>query len=332
MGLLKYISVKVITMLITLMCVSFIIYGIIELMPGDYAERELFRKFSGTGVAITQSDIEETRKQLGLDRPFMVRYFEWISNILLRFDFGSSFRMETSVNNIIKEKFLYTFFIIIMATIFSYVIALPVGVWTAIKKSGFSNTIVTIISYMGLAIPNFALALILLIINANIFDANIVGLISPEFQDKPLSIGKVLDFLSHAYIPIFVLGWASTAFQLQTMHVLMQEELEAPYVLAARARGLPERRMLLRYPVRHATIPMISTIGFDLSRAFNELPIVASILVLGELGQELLLAFLDADQNVVGAILLIITTMIVVVNLLSDLLIAAIDPRIKLQQ
>lgn len=332
MGLLKYISVKVITMLITLMCVSFIIYGIIELMPGDYAERELFRKFSGTGVAITQSDIEETRKQLGLDRPFMVRYFEWISNILLRFDFGSSFRMETSVNNIIKEKFLYTFFIIIMATIFSYVIALPVGVWTAIKKSGFSNTIVTIISYMGLAIPNFALALILLIINTNIFDANIVGLISPEFQDKPLSIGKVLDFLSHAYIPIFVLGWASTAFQLQTMHVLMQEELEAPYVLAARARGLPERRMLLRYPVRHATIPMISTIGFDLSRAFNELPIVASILVLGELGQELLLAFLDADQNVVGAILLIITTMIVVVNLLSDLLIAAIDPRIKLQQ
>lgn len=332
MGLLKYISVKVITMLITLMCVSFIIYGIIELMPGDYAERELFRKFSGTGVAITQSDIEETRKQLGLDRPFMVRYFEWISNILLRFDFGSSFRMETSVNNIIKEKFLYTFFIIIMATIFSYAIALPVGVWTAIKKSGFSNTIVTIISYMGLAIPNFALALILLIINANIFDANIVGLISPEFQDKPLSIGKVLDFLSHAYIPIFVLGWASTAFQLQTMHVLMQEELEAPYVLAARARGLPERRMLLRYPVRHATIPMISTIGFDLSRAFNELPIVASILVLGELGQELLLAFLDADQNVVGAILLIITTMIVVVNLLSDLLIAAIDPRIKLQQ
>lgn len=332
MDLFRYIVVKVVTMLVTLIAVSFIIYGIIELMPGDYAERELFRKFSGTGVAITQSDIEETRRQLGLDRPFLVRYYEWISNILLHFDFGTSFRMETSVNNIIKEKFLYTFFIIIMATILSYVIALPTGLWTAIKKTSFSNTIVTIFSYMGLAIPNFALALILLIINANIFDANIVGLISPEFQGKPLSFAKILDFLSHAYIPIFVLGWASTAFQLQTMHVLMQEELEKPYVLAARARGLPEGKMLIKYPVRHATIPMISTIGFDLSRAFNELPIVASILVLGELGQELLLAFLDADQNVVGAILLIITTMIVVVNLLSDLLIAAIDPRIKLQQ
>lgn len=327
----RFLLGRLLIAILTLLAVSFMIYGLIELMPGDYAERELFRKYSGTGVTITQVEIDQVRANLGLDRSFLVRYGEWLWNVVTRFDFGPAFRVETSVNSLIQAKFLYTFVLVVGAMLFSYLIAIPAGIWVATRKSGLADGAVTLLSYLGLALPNFAIALILLMVNAFVFKLDVTGLISQAYRDQPWSMAKFLDFLGHAYIPLLVLGWSTTAFQLQTMRGLMKDELGKLYVTAAKARGMSGWPMLLKYPARQAVMPIVSTIGFDFSRSFNELPIVASILVLGELGQELLLAFLDADQNTAAGILVCVTSIIVITNLLSDLLIGVLDPRVRFQ-
>lgn len=327
----QFVVGRLITSLLTLLAVSFMIYALIELMPGDYAERELFRKYSGTGVTITQAEIDRVRQSLGLDRPFLVRYGEWLWNVVTRFDFGPAFRVETSVNALLQGKFLYTFVLVVGAMVFSYIVAIPVGIWVATRTSGMADGVVTLLSYLGLALPNFAIALILLMLNAFVFQLDVTGLISQEFRGAPWSLAKFLDFLGHVYIPLLVLGWSTTAFQLQTMRGLMKDELGRLYVTAARARGFSGWPMLIKYPARHAVMPIVSTIGFDFSRSFNELPIVASILVLGELGQELLLAFLDADQNTAAGILVCVTSVIIAANFCSDLLLVVLDPRVRLK-
>lgn len=327
----RFVATRLLVSLLTLLAVSFMIYGLIELMPGDYAERELFRKYSGTGVTITQAEIDRVRADLGLDRPFLVRYGEWLWNVVTRLDFGPAFRVETSVNALIGDKFFYTFVLVLGAMLISYIVAIPVGIWVASRKSGIGDGVVTLLSYLGLALPNFAIALVLLMLNAFVFDLDVTGLVSQEFRDAPWSMAKFLDFLGHAYIPLLVLGWSTTAFQLQTMRGLMKDEMGKLYVTAAQARGFSGWPMLIKYPARHAVMPIVSTIGFDFARSFNELPIVASILVLGELGQELLLAFLDADQNTAAGILVCITSVIIAANFLSDLLIAALDPRVRMK-
>ncbi|MBP0037220.1 MAG: ABC transporter permease [Roseofilum sp. SBFL] len=327
----RFLAGRLIVAILTLLAVSFMIYALIELMPGDYAERELFRKYSGTGVTITQAEIDQVRANLGLDRPFLVRYGEWLWNVVTRFDFGPAFRVETSVNTLLQGKFLYTFVLVVGAMLFSYIVAIPVGIWVATRKSGIADGLVTLLSYLGLALPNFAIALVLLMLNAFVFNLDVTGLVSQAYRDEPWSFAKFLDFLGHAYIPLLVLGWSTTAFQLQTMRGLMKDELGKLYVTAARAKGLSGWPMLIKYPARHAVMPIVSTIGFDFARSFNELPIVASILVLGELGQELLLAFLDADQNTAAGILVCVTSIIIAANSLSDLLVVAIDPRVRLK-
>ncbi|MEB3230653.1 MAG: ABC transporter permease [Leptolyngbyaceae bacterium] len=327
----QFLATRLLVSALTLLAVSFMIYGLIELMPGDYAERELFRKYSGTGVTITQAEIDRVRADLGLDRPFLVRYGEWLWNVVTRFDFGPAFRVETSVNALLKDKFLYTFVLVIGAMLISYIVAIPMGIWVATRKSGLADSVVTLLSYLGLALPNFAIALVLLMLNAFVFNLDVTGLISQEYRDAPWTLAKLLDFLGHAYIPLLVLGWSTTAFQLQTMRGLMKDEMGKLYVTAAQARGASGWPMLIKYPARHAVMPIVSTIGFDFARSFNELPVVASILVLGELGQELLLAFLDADQNTAAGILVCITSVIIAANFLADILMAVLDPRVRLK-
>ncbi|MEB3212652.1 MAG: ABC transporter permease, partial [Leptolyngbyaceae bacterium] len=158
----QFLATRLVISLLTLLAVSFMIYALIELMPGDYAERELFRKYSGTGVTITQAEIDRVRADLGLDRPFLVRYGEWLWNVVTRLDFGPAFRVETSVNSLIKDKFFYTFVLVIGAMLISYIVAIPVGIWVATRKSGFADGAVSLLSYLGLALPNFAIALVLL--------------------------------------------------------------------------------------------------------------------------------------------------------------------------
>ncbi|NJN18460.1 MAG: ABC transporter permease [Oscillochloris sp.] len=319
-------------MLLTMLVVSIMVFVIMELPPGDYADRLAFRKFSGTGVTVTESDIQSIRQQLGLDRPAYERYLSWIGGILTRFDFGPAFAFETSVNNVIGNKIWFTLALLLLSLTLTYVISLPIGIIAAVNRNSAGDYLLTIVSYLGLALPNFLLALVFLYLGVRYFDISIGGLFSPAYIDAPWSAAKVWDLTTHLALPAILLAWSATALQIQTIRATMSDELNKLSVLAARARGLPEWKLLLKYPARLAINPVVSTVGFDINRIFSELPIVALVLGLPELGELLIRSYIDGDMYVAGAILLLLTFVIVFTNLLSDIALALIDPRIKLQQ
>ncbi len=328
--MLRYTVERFLGMIVTMLFVSIMVFVIMELPPGDYADRYAFRKFSGTGVNVTEADIEAIRSDLGLDQPMVFRYFDWIGGILLRGDFGQAFAFETSVVKVIGDKAWLTLAILFGTLIITYLVSIPIGIYAAVKRGSGADYGLTVFSYLGLALPNFLLALVLLYFANKWFGADIGGLFSAEYADAPWSLAKAWDLIAHLWLPAFVLAWSAVAYQLQTVRATMSDELNKLSVIAARARGVPETKLLVKYPARLAINPVVSTIGFDVNRIFSELPIVAVVLGLTELGELLLKAYLDLDMYVAGAILLLLTFMIVFMNFLSDLLLAWLDPRIKL--
>lgn len=328
--MLRFTLERLLGMVITMLLVSMMVFAIMELPPGDYADRYAFRKYSGTGVNVTEQDIEAIRSSFGLDKPMPQRYFNWISNIVLHGDFGQAFAFETAVTNVIGDKIWLTLGILFGTLLVTYMVSIPVGIYAAVRRGSAADYSLTIISYLGLALPNFLLALVLLYFANKWFNADIGGLFSSEYADAPWSAAKVWDLLKHLWLPSIVLAWSAIAYQLQTIRATMSDELNKLSVTAARARGVPEAKLLIKYPARLAINPVVSTIGFDVNRIFSELPIVAIVLGLTELGELLLRSFLDLDMYVAGAILLLLTFIIVVMNVLSDILLAWLDPRIKL--
>ncbi len=326
----KFLFQRVVGFIVTLAVVSLMVFIIMELPPGDYAERYLFRKHMGTPVTITETDLMNVRHQFGLDRPAYERYVSWIVGIVTRFDFGKSYAFDTSVNMVIGERVFLTLAILYATLIITYVLAIPVAMYAAVRRHSISDYSLTVFSYLGLALPNFLLALILLYFSFTIFGSSVGGLFSPEFERAPWSIAKALDLIKHLIVPAMVLAWSSTALQVQTVRATMLDELNKPSVIAARARGVPERRLLFKYPARLAVNPVVATIGFDVNRIFSGLPIVATVLSLPELGELLLKSYMDLDMNVAGAILLMLTFIIVAMNFISDIMLAYLDPRIRL--
>ena len=313
-----------------MLLVSVMVFIIMELPPGDYADRYAFRKYSGTGVSVTAADIQAIRVELGLDKPMVFRYLDWIGGIVLRGDFGQAFAFETSVTKVIGDKAWLTGAILFTTLVITYVVSIPIGIYAAVRRGSAADYGLTVFSYLGLALPNFLLALVLLYFANRFFGADIGGLFSERYADAPWSLAKLWDLIKHLWLPAFVLAWSAVAYQLQTVRATMSDELNKLSVTAARARGVPEMKLLVKYPARLAINPVASTIGFDVNRIFSELPIVAAVLGLTELGELLLRAYLDLDMYVAGAILLLLTFVIVFMNFLSDLLLAWLDPRIKL--
>jgi len=328
--MLRFAIQRLVGMIVTMALVSLMVFLIMELPPGDYADRYAFRKYSGTGVNVTEADIQAIRVDLGLDKPLLFRYVDWIGGIVLHGDFGQAFAFETSVVKVIGDKVWLTLGILVATLLITYAVSIPIGIYAAVKRGSAADYGLTVFSYLGLALPNFLLALILLYFANRWFGADVGGLFSNEYQRAPWSLAKFWDLIKHLWLPAFVLAWAAVAYQLQTVRATMSDELNKLSVTAARARGLPERRLLIKYPARLAINPVVSTIGFDVNRIFSELPIVAAVLGLTELGELLLKAYLDLDMYVAGAILLLLTFVIVFMNFVSDLLLAWLDPRIKL--
>ena len=326
----RFIVERFLGMIVTMVLVSMMVFVIMELPPGDYADRYAFRKFSGTGVSVTEADVAAIRADLGLDVSAPERYLNWISGIVLHGDFGQAFAFETSVVNVIGDKMWLTLLLVLLTLIITYAVSIPVGIYAAVKRGSAADYGLTVVSYLGLALPNFLLALVLLYFANRWFGAGIGGLFSPEYDRAPWSFAKFMDLMGHLWLPAVVLAWSAVAYQLQTVRATMSDELNKLSVVAARARGVPERKLLIKYPARVAINPVVSTIGFDVNRIFSELPIVAAVLGLTELGGLLLKAYLDLDMYVAGAILLLLTFVIVVMNFLSDVLLAILDPRIKL--
>ena len=314
--------------IVTLLIVCFIVFSLMELVPGTCAERYLAFK-NTQGSQITYEEIVAEEKRLGLDKPFLYRYTKWVSDIVVKQDFGDSCILRISINELLSGRFLLSLFIAITALLFSYAIAIPVGIISATTKYATLDNTLKFISYLGIALPNFLVALCMLFMTVYYGDT-MTGLFSQEYERAPWSMAKINDFLSRAWLPIFVLGWNATAFALQTVRALMLDESDKLYVMAARARGVSGMNLLWRYPAKHSLGPVINSIGFDLNRIFSALPVVALILVLTEAGALLIEALARSnDQQLAGAIIFLLTATIVFVNFVTDIILAIMDPRIR---
>lgn len=314
---------------VTLLTVSLIVFTLMEMVPGTCAERYLaFKNTQGSQISI--DDIKAEEKRLGLDRPFLVRWGSWVGNVFVKGEFGDSCILRLNINQLLADKFWISLGICLAALILSYLIAIPVGIFSASSNSPATNNALRFVSYLGLALPNFLLALIIMLASTVIFGDSLTGLFSKEFRDAAWSWARFRDFLSRAWLPIFILGWSATAFALQTVRALMLDEIGKLYVTAASARGVTGARLLWRYPARHALGPVINSLGFDLNRIFNELPIVALILTLTEAGALLIESLARSnDQQLAGAIIFLLTASIVALNFVTDILLALVDPRVR---
>ncbi len=312
----------------TLILVSFIVFSLMELVPGDCAERYIAFKAS-QGSVITAADVDAERVRLGLNRPYIIRWGEWIINAF-QGEFGTSCIQRLNISQLLGQKYWLSLGLCLSALVLAYAIAIPVGILAATSKNAALNNSLRLVSYLGLALPNFLLALMIMLFSTVMFGDSLTGLFSNELRDAPWSQEKVWDFLGHAWLPIFILGWSATAFAIQTVRALMSDEVGKLYVTAAAARGVSGRRLLMRYPARHALSPIINSLGFDLNRIFNELPIVALILTLTEAGSLLIEALARSnDQQLAGAIIFLLTASIVTINFLTDMILALTDPRVR---
>ncbi|MEM6847235.1 MAG: ABC transporter permease [Pseudomonadota bacterium] len=324
----RFVLVRAVMAMATLIIVSLVVFSLMELVPGDCAERYLAFK-NTQGSTISLADIEQERARLGLDRPFLERWATWIVGAF-QGQFGDSCILRVNIAQLLGDKFWLSLAICLAALALAYTIAIPVGIIAAASSNAFLNNSLRIVSYLGLAMPNFLLALMIMLFATVYFGETLTGLFSPEYRDEPWSWGRVLDLLKHAWLPIFILGWSATAFALQTVRALMSDEIGKLYVTAAAARGVHGRRLLWNYPARHALGPIVNSLGFDLNRIFNELPIVALILTLTDAGALLIEALARSnDQQLAGAIIFLLTASIVALNFFTDILLSVLDPRVR---
>ncbi len=313
---------------LTLVIVSFIVFSLMELVPGDCAERYLaFKNTQGSQISV--ADIDAERARLGLDKPYLVRWGNWIFNAF-QGEFGNSCILRVNIAQLLGEKFWISLGICLTSLVLAYLIAIPVGIIAATSKNALLNNSLRFISYLGLAMPNFLLALMIMLFSTIYFGDSLTGLFSKEFRNAEWSPERIRDFLSRAWLPVFILGWSATAFAIQTVRALMSDEVGKLYVTAASARGVSGRKLLWRYPARHSLGPIVNSLGFDLNRIFNELPIVALILTLTEAGALLIEALARSnDQQLAGAIIFLLTASIVSINFITDIILALTDPRVR---
>lgn len=311
----------------TLVFISIISFIIIQLPPGDYLTTYI-SQLEASGAVPDKALIESLTKQYGLDKPMYIQYFKWMGGIM-HGDFGYSFEWERPVNTLIWERLGLTLIISVFTLFFTWIVAFPFGVYSATHKYSIGDYIITLIGFIGLAIPNFMLALILMWIGYTQFGLSVGGLFSPEYSQAAWSFGKFLDLLKHMWIPVIVIGTSGTAALIRTMRANLLDEMNKPYVTTARAKGISERKLLYKYPVRIALIPFISTVGWSLPMLISGETIVAVVLNLPTTGPLLLRSLQSQDMYLAGSFIMILSVLTVIGTLISDILLAVVDPRIR---
>lgn len=317
-------------MIPTLLAVSVVAFAIIQLPPGDYLTT-LMADWASQGGAVEAGTLDALRDRFGLDQPIYVQYWKWISGIVLHGDFGVSFEHNKPVSEIIWGRLGYTFLISGMTLVFIWVMAIPIGIYSAVRQYSIGDYIATLFGFIGLAIPSFLLALVLMYVTAVVFEASVGGIFSMEYAGAPWSVAKFIDFLKHVWMPILVVGMAGLASLIRVIRANLLDELHKPYVVTARAKGLPEWRLILKYPVRIALNPLISTIGWILPSLVSGEIIVSVVLSLPTSGPILLRSLMAQDMYLAGSIILMVSTMTIIGTLISDILLALVDPRIRYQ-
>ena len=317
-------------MVATLAAVSVVAFVLIQLPPGDYADAYA-NKRQQAGAPISVQELDEMRLRLGLDRPWYVQYGSWVSAIVLKGDLGYSWEWRRPEVDVIAERLPLTLMLAFSTLFFMYVVALPIGIYSAFRQYSLTDHAFSTIGYVGLATPNFLLALILMYLGQQWFGQSVGGLFSPEFQDAPWSWARFKDLAGHLWVPVIVLGTAGTAYLIRTMRAAVLDELNQMYVMAARAGGLSPMHLLFKYPVRMALNPILATLGWRLTYVISGAPIVGVVMSLPDTGPLFLHALLNQDMYLAGAMVLVYCSLTIIGTFVSDLLLIALDPRIRME-
>jgi peptide/nickel transport system permease protein len=326
--MLRYSLLRIAFMIPITVLISMIVFVIIQLPPGDFVTT-MTARMSQQNESIDPAVLDALRARYGFDQPVYVQYWKWVSGIVLNGDFGQSFDWNRPVAELIWGRIGLTLIVSVVTLLFIWLVAFPVGIYSAIRQYSFGDYVATFFGFIGLAVPNFLLALILMYLTTKYLNWSPGGLFSSEFINADWSWARVSDLIGHLWIPVIVLGTSGTASLIRIMRANLLDELGKPYVEMARARGLSETRLLMKYPVRVALNPFVSTIGWILPNLVSGAVVTAIVLNLPLSGPLLLNALFAQDMYLAGAIIMLLSILTLIGTLISDLLLAWLDPRVR---
>ncbi len=326
--MLQFIIRRLLIFLPMLFLMSIVAFAIIQAPPGDFLT-DYIAQLQATGELADESEVEALRSQYGLDQPLYVQYFKWVWGIV-QWDLGLSIEWRRPVKELVNERLAMTVVLGVSTIIFTWTLAIPIGILSAVKKYTPIDYFFTFLSYFGVGTPNFMIALVAMWFAFSWFGIRATGLFSEEYITAPWSFGKLIDLIKHMWVPMLILGTDGTARFTRIVRANLLDEMNKPYVETARAKGLPEWKVVLKYPVRIALNPFVSTAGLELPRLISGQLIVATVMSLPTIGPLLLRALLSQDMFMAGSIVLILTTLTLIGVLISDIVLAAMDPRIRI--
>jgi peptide/nickel transport system permease protein len=328
--MLRYFLQRLLLIPVLLFLFSVMVFALVQAPPGDYLTSYI-ATLSASGSSLDDAQIKALEQQFGLDQPVHIQYIRWIQS-LLRGKLGLSLEYQRPNIELISERLGLTLVLALSAFVFTWIVAIPLGIYSATHRNTVVDYLTTVLNYIGVATPNFMLALILMWWAYSQFGLSITGLFSREFEQAPWSFAKFIDLLKHIWVPMIVIGIAGTARLTRIMRANLLDELNKPYMISGRARGLSEWQLIMKYPVRLAINPLASTIGWYLPELFSGSLIVATVMNLQNIGPLLLRSLINQDMYLAGSILLIYCFLAIVGTLISDLLLAWLDPRIRMEK
>ena len=323
----RYLIKRFLYVIPSLLIISLISFLLIELPPGTFADTVAAEMMESGSV--NEGAIKAIEERYGLNKPILEQYWKWITGILLRGDFGESFIWSRSVSSVLWERLGYTLILTGSAFLFVCLVSIPIGIFSAVRQYSFGDYIFTTLGFLGLAIPSFLLSLILMYIGFKYFDQTIGGFFSPEIKEAPWNYAKFMDLLSHLWIPAIIVGLEGTTSLIRIVRANLLDELLKPYVITARAKGLSEVKLILKYPVRVALIPFIATVGWMLPGLISGATIVSVVMSLPTTGPILLRSIMGQDMYLAASFILMLSVLTVIGTLISDILLAVVDPRIR---
>ncbi|MYC97442.1 MAG: ABC transporter permease [Caldilineaceae bacterium SB0661_bin_32] len=328
--MLAYIVQRVLVIIPMLIAISILSFAVIQLPPGDFLTSYV-AQLRQEGDEVDEAELESLRQRYGLGQPVYVQYFKWIYGVLVKGDWGQSFEWQKPVSELIWERLGLTMALSMGALLVGWFVAIPVGVYSATHQYSWLDYLMTTFSFIGLGTPGFLLALIILYLVQSMLGVNVGGLFSDEYVLEPWSWPKVVDMLKHIWVPMLIVAVNGTAGNIRITRANLLDELNKPYVETARAKGVKEGALIWKYPVRVALNPFFSTVGWSLASLVSGVTLVAMVLSLPTTGPLLLRSLTSQDMYLAGSFLFLLSTLTVIGTLLSDILLAVVDPRIRLE-
>lgn len=328
--MLRFVLQRVLLFIPTFLVISIVTFALIQLPPGDYISAYA-AQLEASGQEASEALLTALRKRYGLDQPLWVQYFKWLEGIVTRGDFGHSMQWNRPVGDLIWDRLAWTVSLSCITIVFTWILAFPIGIYSATHQYSGFDYLFTFFGFVGQGIPDFLLALVLMWIGFTVFDLDMGGLFSEAYRDAPWSWAKLVDLLAHLWPPVLVLSISSTAGLIRTMRANLLDELRKPYVATARAKGMQEWRLVLKYPVRVALNPFISSLAYVLPQLISGATIISVVLSLPTTGPIQIRSLMSQDMYLAGSIFLLLASLTLVGTLISDLLLAVVDPRIRLE-